>query len=151
MERQKLATLMMIVLVKRFKDGKRLPSVEEISDAFLAPTTLISELFTLLSKAGFTVMTDREDCEVYAPAKSLEDVRVLDVIAAVNSDGAGKQHEEFTEKFAFIDKLFEEIGQSAGQSEANATLLECAEKYPAYVLDVPSEEDSRRVCPAEAV
>ena len=148
-ERQKLATLMMIVLAKRFKDGKRLPSVEELSDAFMAPTGLISELFTLLSKAGYIVQTDAEDCESYAPAKTLDDVRVVDIVKAINSEGLSREHDDFSQKFAFVDTLFESIDAAARSSEANSTLMECAEKYPAYVLDVPLNEDSRQQCPAE--
>jgi len=140
MERQKLAVLMMIVLAKRFHEARPLPSVEELSDSFMAPSSLISSLFCLLEKAGYTVQTESSDREVYAPARALDEVRVIDIVRVVNMDGVNRVFKEFAEKFGFLDKLFEEIGKASVGSEANLTLLECAEQYPAYALDLSSEE-----------
>jgi len=138
-ERQKIAVLMMIVLAKRFHEGKPLPSVEEISDGLMAPTSLVSDLFSLLQKSGYTILTDIKEYEVYAPARALDTVRVLDIIRVINMDGENRVFEEFAEKFGFLDTLFDKLGESTVLSEANLTLLECAEQYPAYVLEIAPE------------
>ena len=135
-ERQKLAVLLMIVLVRQFHEGKPLPSVEELSDNFMAPASLISDLFQKLEKAGYTVLTENADCEVYAPARALDNVRVIDVIKVINMDGVNRVFRGFAEKYGFLDKLFAELGEASAGSEANLTLLECAQRYPAYALEV---------------
>ncbi|MDC0335367.1 YihY family inner membrane protein [Pseudodesulfovibrio sp.] len=145
-ERQKIAVLMMIILAKRFHDGKPLPSVEEISDGLMAPTPLVSDLFNLLQKSGYTILTDVKDCEIYAPARALDDVRVLDIIRVVNMDGVNRVFKEFAERFGFLDALFTQLGQSTMKSEGNLTLLECAEQYPAYVLDIDSDVGRSELC-----
>lgn len=139
-ERQKIAVLMMIVLAKRFHEGNPLPSVEEISDGLMAPSSLVSDLFSLLQKAGYTIQTDLTGCEVYAPARALDSVRVLDIIRVINMDGENRVFKEFAEKFGFLDALFTQLGQSTMESEGNLTLLECAELYPSYVLEIAPEE-----------
>ncbi len=139
-ERQKLAVLMMIVLAKRFHDGKPLPSVEDMSDSFMAPTTLVSDLFGLLQRAGYAVQTENSECEIFAPARALDNVRVLDIIKVVNMDGVNRVFKGFAEKFGFLDKLFAGLGQTSAGSDFNLTLLECAEQYPSYALDIaPSQ------------
>lgn len=138
-ERQQIAVLMMIMLTKRFHEGKPLPSVEEISDGLMAPVSLVSDLFTLLQKAGYTVLTNMTECEVYAPARALDSVRVIDIIRVVNMDGERRVFEEFSRKFSFLDKLFKQLGSDTASSEANMTLLECAQQFPSSVLDLPSE------------
>ncbi|MUM78124.1 YihY family inner membrane protein [Pseudodesulfovibrio sp. F-1] len=129
-ERQKIAVLMMSLLAKRFHDGRPLPSVEEISEGIMAPATLVSDIFQVLQRAGYTVLTDEHDREVYAPVRSLDEVRVLDVVRAVNMDAANRVFRDFAEKFGFIDELFKKLGQDAMSSQANMTLLECASHYP---------------------
>ena len=145
-ERQKIAVLMMIVLAKRFHEGKSLPSVEEISDGLMAPISLVSDLFGLLQKAGYTILADTKECEIYAPARALDDIRVLDVIRVVNMDGEQRVFEEFAEKFGFLDALFAQLGKATGESEANMTLLQCSEQYPSYVLEIMPEGDEGRRC-----
>ncbi|WP_419788044.1 YhjD/YihY/BrkB family envelope integrity protein [Pseudodesulfovibrio sp.] len=139
-ERQKLGVLMMMVLARRFHEGKPLPSVEELSDAFMAPASLISELFQLLQRAGYTVLTETTGREVYAPARALDDVRVVDIISAINMEGVNRVFKHFAEKFGFLDGLFSKLGESVYRSEANLTLLECAQSYPTYALDLPLAE-----------
>ena len=140
-ERQKIAVLMMIILAKRFNEARPLPAVQELSDALMAPAPLVSDLFNLLSKSGYTVQTNDTEREVYAPAKALEEVRVLDIIGVVNMDADNRVFKEFAERFGFLDALFGQIGESASLSEGNMTLLECAKKYPSYVLDVLPESE----------
>ncbi|MDD3310708.1 YihY/virulence factor BrkB family protein [Pseudodesulfovibrio sp.] len=142
-ERQKLGVLMMIVLARRFHEGKPLPSVEELSDAFMAPISLVSDLFQLLGKAGYTVLTDTPGREVYAPARALDSVRVIDIVAVVNMEGVDRVFKQFAEKFGFLDGLFAQLGKSAGASPANLTLLECAQSYPTYALDLPLPGDAQ--------
>lgn len=139
-ERQKIAVLMMIILAKRFNDGKPLPSVEDISDGLMAPSSLVSDLFSLLQKAGYTIQADVQECEVFAPARDLGKVRVLDIIRVVNMDAENRVFREFEKKFGFLDKLFNRLSDSIRGSEANLTLLECAEQYPSYVLDILPEK-----------
>jgi len=138
LERQKIAVLMMVILAKRFYHGEPLPSVESLSDALMAPSDLISDLFTLLQRAGYTVLTSDRGQEVYAPARSLDGVRVLDVIKVVNMDGDNRIFKDFAEKFGFLDALFSRLGEATFKSDANLTLLECAEQYPSYVLELAS-------------
>jgi membrane protein len=141
-ERQKIAVLMMIVLAKRFREGLPLPSVQDISDGLMAPAPLISDLFSLLAKAGYTVLTENVDSEVYAPARTLEDVRVVDIISVVNMDGDNRVFAEFAEKFGFLDALFSRLGEAVTASPGNMTLYECAEKYPSYVLEIVPENST---------
>ncbi|MBG0789635.1 MAG: YihY/virulence factor BrkB family protein [Desulfovibrionaceae bacterium] len=141
-ERQKLAVLLMIILAKRFRDGTPLPSVQEFSDGLMAPASLVNSLFALLQRAGYTVPTETEGQAVYAPARALDHVRVLDIIKAVNMEGEPRVFEEFAGKFGFLDNLFRELGEVTGQSETNRTLLECADLYSADVLDVAPKEPS---------
>jgi membrane protein len=129
-ERQKIAVLMMTILAKRFHDGRPLPSVEEISDALMAPTSLVSDIFRLLQKAGYTVLTDVAEREVFAPARSLEDVRILDIVRVVNMDADNRVFREFAKKFAFIEDTFRQLGKDSMASAANVTLLECARQFP---------------------
>ncbi|MEF2229967.1 MAG: YihY/virulence factor BrkB family protein [Pseudodesulfovibrio sp.] len=134
-ERQKLAVLMMVVLAKRFQDGKPLPSVEELSDSFMAPSTLVSDLFRLLQTAGYAVLTENSECEVYAPARALDQVRVVDVVKVVNMEGVNRVFKHFAEKFGFLDGLFARLGEATMASDANLTLLECAGLCPGEVLE----------------
>lgn len=133
-ERQKVALLMMIVLARRFHTGGPLPSVEEISDAIMAPATLVSDLFGVLQRAGYTVLADVPGCEVYAPARELREMRVLDVLKVVNMEGEKRVYEEFDQKYGFLDKLLGSMGAATAASPDNLTLLECAERYPAALL-----------------
>lgn len=149
-ERQKIAVLMMIILAKRFHDAKPLPSVPDLSDALMAPSPLVSDLFLLLQKSGYVVQTSRSDVEVFSPARPLADVRIVDVISVVNQDAENRIFKEFAERFGFLDAIFGEIGESAKGSPGNMTLLECAEKYPAYVLDISTEEEAEAAEPQEA-
>ena len=134
-ERQKLAVLMMVVLAKRFHDGTPLPSVEELSDSFMAPATLVSDIFRLLQTAGYVVLTENSEREVYAPARALDQVRVIDVIKVVNMEGVDRIFKHFAEKFGFLDVLFARLGKVTMESEANLTLLECAAQCPGDVLE----------------
>lgn len=145
-ERQKLAVLIMIFLAKRFHDGQSLPSVNALSDTLMAPVDLISDLFKRMQEAGYTVLTDMEGCEVYAPARALDDVRVFDIIRVINMDGQNRIFKEFENKFSFLDGLFGQLGEDTQKSEANMTLLECAEKYPSYVLDIDKAMEQEE-CP----
>jgi membrane protein len=135
LERQKIAVLMMTVLAKRFHDAAPLPSVEELSDALMAPATLVSDIFRLLQRAGYTVPTEVTGHEVYAPARALDAVRVLDIIKVVNMDADDRIFRAFAKKFAFIDGLFSQLGKDSMASRANLTLLECAELYPGMETD----------------
>lgn len=140
-ERQKLAVLMMIILAKRFQEGRPLPSVQELSDGFMAPSSLISSLFCLLQGAGYVLLTEAVGQDVFSPARALDQVRVLDIIKAVNLEGEPKIYAEFAGKFGFLDTLFTELGESVQQSEANRTLLECADSYSVDVFAiVPKDE-----------
>lgn len=134
-ERQKIAVLMMSLLARRFHHGRPLPSVEEISEGIMAPASLVSDIFRVLQKAGYTVLTEEQDREIYAPARALDSVRVLDVVRAVNMEADNRVFREFARKFEFIDELFRQLGRDAVASEANMTLLECAERYPDFVPD----------------
>jgi len=145
-ERQKIAVLMMVVLAKRFNEGKPLPSVEEISDGLMAPASLVSELFNVLQRAGYTVLADVKGCEIFAPARALDDIRVLDVIRVVNQEGEFRVFEEFDQKFGFLDKLLGRLGQDTAQSEANLTLLQCAEEYRSAILTIAPEEGLMESC-----
>lgn len=140
-ERQKIAVLMMVVLAKRFYEGKPLPSVEEISDNLMAPTALVSDLFNLLQKGGYVIQAENKACEIYAPARSLEETTILDIIKVVNMDGVHRVYEDFAEKFGFLDGLFMRLGEATRKSESNLTLLECAEQYPAYAFDLTAYEN----------
>lgn len=141
LERQKIAVLMMIVLAKRFHDGAQPPTVQQISDGIMAPAPLVSDLFGLLTKEGYTIRTDNQEEEVYVPARPLDDVRVLDIVRVINMDGHKRVFKEFAERFSFLDKLFSKLGEATAGSEGNLTLTECAQQYPAYVLEVVPEED----------
>jgi membrane protein len=134
-ERQKIAVLMMSLLAKRFHDGRPLPSVEEISEGIMAPASLVSDIFRVLQKAGYTVLTEEQDQEIYAPARALDSVRVLDVVRAVNMEADNRVFREFAKKFEFIDELFRQLSRDAMASESNMTLLECAGRYPEFVPD----------------
>jgi membrane protein len=145
-ERQKIAVLMMVVLAKRFHEGSPLPSVEEISDGLMAPASLVSDLFLVLQQAGYTVPADVAGCEVFAPARELGDVRVLDVIRAVNMEGEQRVFAEFDEKYGFLDRILGGLGEATAKSGANMTLLQCAEEYPGAVFSIAPDEESGR-CP----
>lgn len=143
LERQKIAVLMMIVLAKRFYDGLPSPSVQQISDGLMAPVPLVSDLFGLLTKEGYTVRADNPDAEVYVPARALDEVRLLDIIRVINMDGHKRIFKEFAERFGFLDKLFSQLGASTAASEGNMTLLECAQQFPTYVLEVVPEAERK--------
>ena len=140
-ERQKIAVLMMVVLAKRFHEGKPLPSVEEISDGLMAPASLVSDLFKVLQHAGYTVPADVPGCEVYAPARELGDVHVLDVIRAVNMEGEQRVFAAFDEKYGFLDRVLGHLGEATANSAANLTLLQCAEEYPGAIFSIVPEEE----------
>ena len=75
-----------------------------------------------------------------------DDIRVLDIIGVVNMDGEHRVFEEFANKFGFLDALFGQLGKSTSESEANLTLLECAEQYPAYVLEILPDDETACQC-----
>ncbi|BDQ32829.1 YihY/virulence factor BrkB family protein [Pseudodesulfovibrio portus] len=139
-ERQKLAVLMMIILAKRFRDGSPLPSVQEYSDGLMAPAPLVTSLFCLLQRAGYVVLTDAVGQEVYAPARALDQVRVLDIVKVVNMEGVLRVYEEFSQKFGFLDNMFGELGKITESSEVNRTLLECVDTYSVDVLTVAPKD-----------
>ncbi|EGB13835.1 ribonuclease BN [Pseudodesulfovibrio mercurii] len=143
-ERQKIAVLMMVVLAKRFHEGAPLPSVEEISDGLMAPASLVSDLFRVLQQAGYTVPAEVPGHEVFAPARELTDVRVLDVIRAINMEGERRVFAEFDEKYGFLERVLGQLGKATANSEANLTLLQCAEEYPGAVFSIaPGDEPDR--------
>ena len=108
-----------------------MPSVEELSDNFMAPASLVSDLFQKLEKAGYTVLTENSEREIYAPARALDNVRVIGRHQGHQPvDGVNRVFREFAEKYGFLDKLFAELGKASAGSEANLTLLECARQYP---------------------
>ncbi|WP_243546097.1 YihY/virulence factor BrkB family protein [Pseudodesulfovibrio tunisiensis] len=139
-ERQKLAVLMMVMLARSFRDARPLPSVEELSDQLMAPSSLVSDLYAVLAKFGYVVPVQGREGEVFAPARSLEDVRVVDIIGVVNMDGDNRSYAAFAKRFGFMETLFDNLGKVVSESEANLTLLECAEKFPAHAIEVPKEE-----------
>jgi membrane protein len=141
-ERQKIAVLMMVVLAKRFHEGRPLPSVEEISDGLMAPASLVSDLFRVLQAAGYTVPADLPGSEVYAPARELGEVRVLDIIRAVNMEGEQRVFAEFDEKYGFLDRILGGLAEVLSGSEANLTLLQCAEEYPGAIFRIAPEVKS---------
>jgi len=134
-ERQKLAVLMMIVLAKRFHDGQPLPSVEELSDSFMAPSSLVSDLFHQLQEGGYVILTENSEREVYAPARALDQVRIIDVVKVVNMEGVNRVFRHFAEKFGFLDEIFVRLGEATMGSDANMTLLECARLCPGDVIE----------------
>ena len=139
-ERQKLAVLMMTILAKRFQEGRSLPSVQELSDGLMAPAVLISSLFCLLQGAGYVVLTEAVGQDVFAPGRALDKVRILDIVKAVNMEGEPKVYEEFAGRFGFLDNLFAELGEVTRQSEANRTLLECADTYSVDVFAIAPKQ-----------
>ena len=145
-ERQKIAVLMMVVLAKRFSEGKPLPSVEEMSDGLMAPAALVSDIFGVLQQAGFAILTAVEGCEVYAPARDLREIRILDVIRAVNLEGQKRVFEDFDQKFGFLDRVLGTLAEATAGSESNLTLLECAEQYPGAILSVAPENEFMGQC-----
>lgn len=128
LERQKIAVIMMTFLAKRFHNGEALPSVEEISDRLMAPAPLVSDLFEVMCKAGLTVRTDNIQCEVHAPARALEEIRIAEIIAVVNSEGGGKTGDVFKSRFRFIDTLFGDMWGDVQKSPSNLTLMESAQR-----------------------
>ncbi|WP_147821297.1 YhjD/YihY/BrkB family envelope integrity protein [Salidesulfovibrio onnuriiensis] len=128
LERQKIAVIMMSFLAKRFHNGEPLPSVEDISDRLMVPAPLVSDLFEVMRTAGLTVRTDSVGCEVYAPARALDAIRLVDIIGVVNSEGGGKTGGIFKSRFQFIDGLFEGMRRDVEKSDANLTLLESAQR-----------------------
>lgn len=128
LERQKIAVIMMTFLAKRFHNSEPLPSVEEISDRLMAPVPLVSDLFEVMTTAGLTVRTANVDCEVYAPARALDDIRIVDIIGVVNSEGGGKTGNVFRTRFQFIDGLFDGLRRDVESSGDNLTLLESAQR-----------------------
>lgn len=112
----------------------------------MAPATLVSDLFNLLQKAGYTVLADVKGCELYAPARSLDEIRVLDIIRVVNMDGEHRVFEEFDQKFGFLDRLLGTLADDTRQSEANLTLLDCAEQYSSSILGIAPEDEHMGTC-----
>lgn len=128
LERQKIAVIMMTFLAKRFHNGESLPSVEEISDRLMAPVPLVSDLFEIMESAGLVLRTENSDCEVYAPAKPLDNIRIDEIITVINSQGGGKTGNVFSSRFRFIDDLFGGMWNDARSSASNLTLHESALK-----------------------
>ncbi len=145
LERQKIAVIMMTFLAKRFYSGEPLPSVEEISDRLMAPIPLVSDLFEVMCTAGLTVRTDSVQCEVYAPARALEEIRIAEIIAVVNSEGGGKTGDVFKSRFLFIDALFGGMWDDIQKSPSNLTLLESAQKL--HDIHTVSEDEDGQGCP----
>ncbi len=82
---------------------------------------------------------DVAEREVFAPARSLDDVRILDIVRVVNMDADNRVFRDFAKKFAFIEDTFMQLSKDSMASAANVTLLECARQYPGLL---PGDEVS---------
>jgi membrane protein len=141
-ERQKIALVMLSMIVKRFESGEPLPCAEDVSDHLLAPLPLVEELGDLFIEAGLLVPVQRGDCEVYGPARRLDGIRVDEVVRIVNTDAGQRTGSSFSGHFSFVGELFSSLGNAVRESEHNLTLAECAEKMaPAMERRPPKRED----------
>lgn len=126
-ERLKLAVALMLMLVKPFKDGCEQPTVAELADKMVVPEEMVHELFTTLAQAKMVVETERDEDVCFVLSRAPETLRVTDVIDAIRGDSLaqGTMHS----RFGFLNGVFEELGNTMNESEANGTLAEFAEKF----------------------
>ena len=146
-ERQKMAVVVMAMLARRFQEGLPLPSVEEISDRLMAPMALISNIFDSLRRAGLVVLTSNMACEVYAPARPIGDIRLAEVLRTVISGPESRRNRDFAVKYAFIDKMFEDLYADMSNSAANVTMLELADKLPGIREFIRTADRAENPCP----
>jgi membrane protein len=122
-QRQKLALVMMLDVVRPFRTGQTLPTVDDLSDRFMIPREMVVELFGHLAAAGLAAPSEDEDDLRFYPAMQPGRIRVTDIRRAVAASGG---EEEPDREFGLVDEIFSALDSAAYHDTANATLEEYA-------------------------
>lgn len=145
LEKQKIALVILAMIVKRFENGEELPCAEEISDKLLAPLGVVEELADLFIEAGYLVPVDSGDCERYSPARRLDGIRVDEVIRVITTNAGKRTGSGFTGHFGFVGEIFSSMTEAMRESRYNVTLGECASKLGTSIeTDKRSEDGSEQ-------
>ncbi|GAB7022512.1 YihY/virulence factor BrkB family protein [Salidesulfovibrio brasiliensis] len=146
LEKQKIAVVILAMIVKRFEQGEELPCAEEISDKLVAPLGVVEELAELFIKAGFLVPVDSGDCERYAPARRLDGIRIDEIIRIINTNAGKRTGSGFIGNFGFVGEVFSSLTDAMRHSDHNVTLAECASRLGESIESIkdPGKDPERK-------
>ncbi|SKA77579.1 membrane protein [Paucidesulfovibrio gracilis DSM 16080] len=136
-QRQKLALVMMLLVVRPFRTGCLLPTVDELSDRLMIPREMVVELFGQLAASGLAAPSEEGDDLRFYPAMQPSRILVTDIQKAVS---ASQGDEEPGRSFGFVDEVFTSLDAAAHQDAANLSLEAYAEQLDGDSQQCPGLE-----------
>ncbi len=111
---------------KRFKDGKQVPTLTELSERLDIPVYLCRAITENCMKAGLMVeaMDAQRKEKRYAPAIDVNRMNIGFIIGKIQSLGELKRGTEDTNTYHRIKTLYNQMETDMNQSEANKNIVE---------------------------
>ncbi|MDP8225528.1 MAG: YihY family inner membrane protein [Candidatus Lernaella stagnicola] len=124
-EKVHLAVRVLVFVARRFHAGQGPATLTELEDRFRIPNELAEQLIDQLMRGGLiqAVECEVEDDMRFVPGKSLDVLRLGEVVVAVYQDGAGAEPERGLDR---LDKLAVDIlenGERAATEEYEKTTI----------------------------
>lgn len=121
--RKKIAVLVTRLLAKNFCEVKPAMSASQIGQELDLPIRLVRDVINDLTNANVLaeVMVNGNKDVAYQPARDLENLKIMDVLNAVEEKGADMDIVG-SASFDAINKAFENIQQASSQSQGNARI-----------------------------
>jgi len=130
-----IALTVLLFIGRRFYLGKPALGQEELSDQLDAPSRLLRTILSELTRLGFVVSTERGNDNVgYQPARSLETIKLCDVVHGLAEDGAAYSHLRKTSEHGVAAGVVATLHQAEEQALAGMTLRD-------LVLQIENAED----------
>ena len=111
---------------KRFKDGKKVPTLNELSEQLDIPVYLCRTITENCMKAGLVVeaMDTQRKEKRYTPAIDVHRMNIGFIIGKLQSLGELKRGTEDTDTYHRIKLLYNQMERDMNQSEANKNIVE---------------------------
>jgi len=130
-----IALTVLLFIGRRFYLGKSALGQEELATQLDAPPRLLRTILAELTRLGFVVSTDRGNDNVgYQPAKSLEMIKLCDVVLGLAEDGTDYSHLRNTSERGVVAGVAETLHKAEEQALAGMTLRD-------LVLQIENAED----------
>lgn len=84
--KERLALRLVGEITKAFKEGKESPSAVFLQDKLNLPIRVINNTLNILEKSGILICINERDM-IYHPAKSIDTIKIKDVLSSVRSYG----------------------------------------------------------------
>lgn len=126
-ERDKLATLSMLVLTRKFNEKGGAVSLDTLSSTLKAPVRLVQNVMHVMQQVGFVVRTSNEE-PAYVLSSPPDSIRFTDIILALASYRVTTGAHPMTARFGFINRTFRALYEDTTKSSANLSLQEYYEQ-----------------------